>query len=70
MKYPTFKDFETIYDNLYLDYMKYQFNTGLKEENKKGILYKILESDEKSIEENWLPTKTEHKFNFKFSEFN
>ncbi|MEK7432199.1 MAG: UvrD-helicase domain-containing protein [Cyanobacteriota bacterium] len=66
----TFKDFETIYDNLYLDYMKYQFNTGLKEENKKGILYKILESDEKSIEENWLPTKTEHKFNFKFSEFN
>lgn len=65
----TFKDFETIYDNLYLDYMKYQFNSGLKGEIKKGILHKILESDEKSISEGWLPAKTEHKFNFKFADF-
>lgn len=65
-----FKDFEIIYDNLYLDYMKYQFNTGLKGETKKGILYNVLKSDYETILEGWLPVKTEHNFNFEFGDFN
>lgn len=64
-----FKDFETIYDNLYLDYIKYQFNTGLAGEKKKGILQNILESDQVNILAGWLPVKTEHRFSYELDGF-
>lgn len=65
-----FKDFENIYDNLYLDYMKYQFNSGLKGEKKAGILQKILEADQEHILQGWIPAKTEYDFHYKIGEFN
>ncbi len=64
-----FKDFENIYDNLYLDQLKYIFNIGLLDEKKKGILQKTLEVDQESINQGWLPVKTENDFHYKLEDF-
>ena len=61
-----FKIFENFFDNAYLRELKFEINSGLSGENKKGLLYKVLEYDQKRIEDGWMPSEFEEWFNYEF----
>ncbi len=64
-----FKSFEESYDNLYIDILKDKVNSGLGDEPKKGILYRVLEIDEERIASGWLPSEFELSFEYEIDGF-